>query len=49
MNEVLFLFVTLHSLLSKYANRTNPKLEFFQISIEEIKIFFDLRRLPNYP
>lgn len=33
---------TLHSLLSKYANRTNPKLEFFQISIEEIKIFFDL-------
>jgi len=33
---------TLHSLLSKYAIRTNPKREFFQISIEEVKIFFDL-------
>jgi cobalamin biosynthesis Mg chelatase CobN len=33
---------TLHSLLSKYANRTNDKREFFQISIQEIKIFFDL-------
>ena len=33
---------TLHSLLSKYAIRINSKLEFFQISIEEVKIFFDL-------
>jgi len=33
---------TLHSLLSKYTIRTNPKREFFQVSIEEVKIFFDL-------
>ena len=33
---------TLHILLSQYTERINPKREFFRISIEEVKIFFDL-------
>jgi hypothetical protein len=34
--------MTLHVLLSQYTKRINPKREFFQVSIEEIKTFFDL-------
>lgn len=33
---------TLHKLLSEYTERINPKREFFRISIEEVKTFFDL-------
>ena len=33
---------TLHNLLSQYTERTNPKREFFRISTDKIKLFFDL-------
>jgi hypothetical protein len=33
---------TLHKLLSQYTERINPKREFFRISPEEVKTFFDL-------
>ncbi len=33
---------TLHKLLSQYTERINPKREFFKISLEEIKTFFEL-------
>lgn len=33
---------TLHKLLSKYTERINPKREFFRVSLEEVKLFFDL-------
>ena len=33
---------TLHSLLSQYTERINPKREFFRVSTEEVKAFFDL-------
>jgi len=33
---------TLHILLSKYTERINPKREFFRVSEEEVKVFFDL-------
>ena len=34
--------VTLHNLLSQYTNRINPKREFFRVSLEEVKTFFEL-------
>ena len=33
---------TLHILLSQYTKRINPKREFFRVSTEEVKTFFDL-------
>ena len=33
---------TLHNLLSQYTERINPKREFFRVSLEEVKTFFDL-------
>jgi hypothetical protein len=33
---------TLHNLLSQYTERINPKREFFRVSSEEVKTFFDL-------
>jgi hypothetical protein len=33
---------TLHTLLSQYTKRINPKREFFNVSPEEVKTFFDL-------
>ena len=33
---------TLHILLTQYTERINPKREFFRVSPEEVKIFFDL-------
>ena len=33
---------TLHKLLSQYKERINPKREFFRVSTEEVKAFFDL-------
>ena len=33
---------TLHTLLSQYTNRINPKREFFRVSPEEVRTFFDL-------
>lgn len=33
---------TLHKLLSQYTERPNPDREFFYVSIEDIKTFFDL-------
>ena len=33
---------TLHNLLSQYTERINPKREFFRVSLEEIKTFFEL-------
>ena len=33
---------TLHNLLSQYTERINPKREFFRVSTEEVKAFFDL-------
>ena len=33
---------TLHTLLSQYTERINPKREFFRVSQEEVKTFFDL-------
>lgn len=32
----------LHTLLSKYTDRINPKREFFRVSSDEVKIFFEL-------
>ena len=32
----------LHNLLSQYTERINPKREFFRVSTEEVKAFFDL-------
>jgi len=32
----------LHKLLSQYTERINPKREFFRVSPEEVKTFFDL-------
>ena len=32
----------LHKLLEKYTERVNPKREFFRISVEDLKVFFDL-------
>lgn len=34
--------LTLHILLSQYAQRIHPKREFFRVSQEEVKTFFDL-------
>ena len=33
---------TIHILLSQYTTRINPKREFFRVSTEEVKTFFDL-------
>lgn len=33
---------TLHKLLEKYADRINPRREFFRVSIEDVRLFFDL-------
>ena len=33
---------TLHAILSQYTERINPKREFFRVSQEEVKTFFDL-------
>lgn len=33
---------TLHKLLSKYTERINPRREFFRVSLEEARLFFDL-------
>jgi hypothetical protein len=32
----------IHKLLSQYTERINPRREFFRVSIEEVKTFFDL-------
>ncbi len=32
----------LHKLLSQYTERINPKREFFRVSLEEVKTFFDI-------
>lgn len=32
----------LHDLLAKYTDRINPRKEFFRVSLEEVKKFFDL-------
>lgn len=34
--------VTLHKLLEQYTERVNPRREFFRLSLEEIRTFFDL-------
>ena len=34
--------ISLHLLLSQYTERINPKREFFRISPEEVKMFFDI-------
>ena len=34
--------ITLHTILSQYTERVNPKREFFRVSLEEVKAFFDL-------
>lgn len=34
--------IILHKLLSQYSERINPKREFFRISTEEVKTFFEL-------
>lgn len=34
--------LTLHILLSQYTQRIHPKREFFRVSQEEVKTFFDL-------
>jgi len=34
--------ITLHKLLSQYKEQINPKREFFRVSSEEVKTFFDL-------
>jgi len=34
--------VILHKLLSQYTEHINPKREFFRVSLEEVKTFFDL-------
>jgi hypothetical protein len=33
---------TLHALLEKYTDRVNPRREYFRVSIEEVRKFFDL-------
>jgi hypothetical protein len=33
---------TLHKLLEQYTERINPRREFFRVSIDEVKVFFDL-------
>lgn len=33
---------TLHILLSKYTDRVSPNREFFRVSVEEVKVFFEL-------
>jgi hypothetical protein len=33
---------TLHSILEQYADRINPRREFFRVSVEEVRKFFDL-------
>ncbi len=33
---------TLHKLLEQYAERVHPRREFFRISLEELRVFFDL-------
>lgn len=33
---------TLHILLSQYTDRLSPNREFFRVSVEEVKVFFDL-------
>ena len=33
---------TLHKLLEQYTERVNPRREFFRVSIDEVKVFFDL-------
>ena len=32
----------IHKLLTQYAERINPNREFFKISIEEVKVFFEI-------
>lgn len=32
----------LHGLLTRYTDRVNPKREFFRVSVEEVKQFFEL-------
>jgi hypothetical protein len=34
--------ITLHLILAKYGKRIHPKREFFNVSPEEVKTFFDL-------
>ncbi len=34
--------ITIHALLTQYTERINPRREFFKISLEEVKTFFDL-------
>ena len=34
--------ITLHILLAQYTERINPRREFFRVSPEEVKVFFDL-------
>jgi hypothetical protein len=33
---------TLHKLLEQYAERVHPRREFFRVSLEELRVFFDL-------
>lgn len=33
---------TLHKLLEQYTERINPRREFFRVTLEEVKVFFDL-------
>ena len=33
---------TLHKLLEQYTERVNPRREFFRVTLEEVKVFFDL-------
>jgi hypothetical protein len=33
---------TLHALLEQYTERVNPRREFFRVSVEEVRKFFDL-------
>ena len=34
--------ITIHALLSQYTERINPKREFFRVSCDEVKTFFEL-------
>jgi hypothetical protein len=34
--------ITIHTLLSQYTERINPKREFFRVSCDEVRTFFDL-------
>jgi hypothetical protein len=38
----------IHMLLSQYTERINPKREFFKVTVEEVKIFFDLMDGDNW-